>query len=69
MTEPTMRRWRDVHTEVTRAASLGLTAGETAKLRHLSVHTIKQYRKEALSLKDARNMTELVAIAIREGII
>lgn len=66
---PTLPTWRAVHTMVTLAASQGMTAKETAGYRHLSEETIKQYRKEAIALKGAKNMTQTVAIAIREGII
>ena len=54
-------------TEILHLASKGLTTRETGQQLYLSTETVETYRKEVYKKTGASNITEAVAMALRNG--
>ena len=52
-----------------RLLSEGYTSEEISERMETSVHTISSYRRNMLIKFDAKNVTQLIALAIKEGFI
>ncbi|MCF6185159.1 MAG: response regulator transcription factor, partial [Bacteroidales bacterium] len=52
-----------------RLLSEGHTSEEVAEQMNASVHTISSYRRNLLIKFDAKNVTQLIALAIKDGFL
>lgn len=59
----------DIDVAIVRHLAKGLTNKEIASLVHLSPYTVKDHLKKIASAFDARSRTEIVATALRAGLI
>lgn len=55
--------------QVLRAAAFGFTGTDTATLLHLSIHTVKVYKRQIYERLGARTTAQAVAIAVTRGLI
>jgi len=55
------------HTDILLFASKGFTTRETGARLYLSAETVETYRKDVYKITGASNITEAVAMALRNG--